>query len=85
MRAFPHLTSLNCRADGALAGMVSDLKPLKGMQLVKLTLSVNPVSDLMPFKGMPLEWITIQGTTIIDLVPVQGMPLRKSISVQIGA
>ncbi|MEI8383991.1 MAG: bifunctional serine/threonine-protein kinase/formylglycine-generating enzyme family protein, partial [Planctomycetota bacterium] len=54
LRAFPRLSSLNCRANGSLVGMVSDLKPLKGMSFVKLTLSVNPVSDLSPLKGMPL-------------------------------
>ncbi len=34
VRTFPRLTSLNCRADDSLVGMVSDLKPLKGMNLV---------------------------------------------------
>lgn len=76
VRAFPHLTSLNCRADGSLVGMVSDLKPLKGMQLIKLTLSVNPVSNLTPLKGMPLADLHIDNSQVADLSPLEGMPLK---------
>jgi hypothetical protein len=76
VRAFPRLTSLNCRADGLLVGMVSDLKPLQGMQLVKLTLSVNPVSDLTPLQGMPLTDLHIDNSNVADLSPLEGMPLK---------
>ena len=76
VRAFPRLTSLNCRADGSIVGMVSDLKPLKGMQLVRLTLSVNPVTDLTPLKGMPLTDLKIDNSQVADLSPLEGMPLK---------
>ncbi len=76
VRAFPHLTSLNCRADGLLVGMVSDLKPLKGMPLVRLKLSVNLVSDLTPLKGMPLTDLHIDNSQVADLTPLEGMPLK---------
>lgn len=76
LRAFPRLSSLICRANGSLVGMVTDLKPLKGMSLVKLILSVNPVSDLSPLKGMPLTDLHVDNSQVADLSPLEGMPLK---------
>ncbi len=76
LRAFPRLSSLNCRVNGSNFGMISDLKPLKGMSLVKLILSVNPVSDLSPLKGMPLTELHVDNSHVADLSPLEGMPLK---------
>ena len=74
VRAMPQLTSLNCRGDGTTAGM--DLKPLKGMQLTRLTLSVNPISDLTPLQGMRLTDLHVDNSNVADLSPLEGMPLK---------
>ncbi|MFN0018269.1 MAG: SUMF1/EgtB/PvdO family nonheme iron enzyme [Pirellulaceae bacterium] len=76
IRAFTHLTALNCRADGAIPGKLADLKPLQGMQLQSLTLSVNKVSDLAPLQGMPLTDLYIDNSLVADLTALKGMQLK---------
>ncbi len=76
IRAFSRLTTLNCRADGAVPGKLANLQPLKGMQLNRLTLSVNKVSDLTPLQGMPLTDLHFDNSPISDLSPLQGMQLK---------
>lgn len=61
-----------------LSGMdITDLTPLKGMQLEVLYLGNTPVSDLTSLKGMPLEWLYLGNTQVADLTSLQGMSLEK--------
>ena len=55
--------------------ILSDLSPLRGMKLTKLTCRGTKVSDLSPLQGMPLSVLFCEGTWVSDLSPLQGMPL----------
>jgi hypothetical protein len=66
------LGGLNLRSL-SLAGCVkvTDLTPLRGMQLKTLDLSRTGVTDLKPLIGMPLEELTLEGCTGIgDFTPL---------------
>jgi len=58
---------------------VTDLSPLKGMPLVRLSLlQCDQVRDLSPLKGMPLTDLDLGSCKqISDLTPLQGMPLTR--------
>ena len=54
---------------------VTDLTPIKDMQLTRLDVGRTKVNDLSPLKGMPLGYLAIDGTPVSDLSPLRGMPL----------
>lgn len=56
---------------------VTDLEPLRGLQLISLDLQNTRVVDLVPLAGMPLEELFAEHTRIVDLSPLAGMPLKK--------
>ena len=58
-------------------GKVSDLSPLKGLQLTHLYCSDTQVSDLSPLKGMPLDQLFCEGTLVSDLSQLGGIPLTS--------
>lgn len=55
---------------------VTQLTPLKGMQLKYLNIASTPIIDLSPLKGMQLNHVTLNHTPITDLSPLRGMPLQ---------
>ncbi|MBI5397463.1 MAG: hypothetical protein HZA91_19365, partial [Verrucomicrobia bacterium] len=55
----------------------TDISPLKGMRLTRLTLWANPVTDLAPIAGMPIEWLNCSSTKVQDLSPLKGMPINE--------
>jgi serine/threonine protein kinase len=75
VRAFPRLSNLNCRGH-TTRGWISDLTPLKGLPLQKLTCSVTAITDLSPLKGMPLIHLHVDNSFVSDLSPLKGMPLK---------
>jgi hypothetical protein len=72
---------------GPLAGMplrrldggcpVSDLSPLKDMQLEYLYLSSQAIRDLEPLRDMPCTELRLTGQGITSLEPLRGMPCQK--------
>ncbi len=54
---------------------VSDLSPLKGMQLTELSCFHTQVADLSPLAGMPLSKLQCGDSKVTELKPLQGMPL----------
>ena len=56
---------------------VSDLSPLKGMQLTDLDCCDTKVSDLSPLKDMKLTYWTAADTPVSDLSPLKDMKLTN--------
>lgn len=65
---------------------VTDLRPLKGLQLVQLFLEDTSVVDLSPLRGIPLQNLALSHTPVRDISALQGMPLveLRAVSTQIG-
>jgi len=57
------------------SGVLTDLSPLKGMQLTEFGFGGNPVSDMSPLEGMPLTVLWCMNSKVRDLSPLRGMPL----------
>jgi hypothetical protein len=77
LRALPGLVEIGCGGSVAIPGQVSDLTPLRGLPLKRLSCEDNPLSDLSPLAGMPLEALTCYRTQVEDLAPLKGMPLSE--------
>jgi len=73
--ALPRLEALGCGGTLRSPGKVTDLSPLRGLPLKRLSCVDNPVSDLSPLAGMPLESLECYRTQVKDLAPLKGMPL----------
>lgn len=56
---------------------LKDLSALKGLKLVEIDLSDNPVADLRFLRGMPIQAMYLEKTAIVELSPLKGMPLRE--------
>ncbi len=56
---------------------MSDLSPLHGLPLSRLSLMHTAVSDLSPLRGMSLRWLRLAGTKATDISPLEGMPLES--------
>jgi serine/threonine protein kinase len=55
---------------------ITDLIPVSGMPLRRLTLSGNwELTSLEPLKGMPLISLAVDNSQVADLSPLSGMPL----------
>ncbi|HAR65853.1 MAG TPA: hypothetical protein DCR55_06530 [Lentisphaeria bacterium] len=55
---------------------ITDLTPLRKLQLSALSISRSLVSDLGPLNGMQLTQLAASETLIADLTPLVGMPLE---------
>ncbi len=64
------LTTFVCTGSGSRSGKLTDLSPLKDLQLVNLDILATQVTDLSPIQGMPLEFLSIGITPISDLTPL---------------
>jgi predicted Ser/Thr protein kinase len=69
------LRTLDCSGAARGRHQLSDLSPLKGMQLTSLTCSYTNVSSLSALEGMPLTFLKIDHTQVKDLKPLANMPL----------
>jgi serine/threonine protein kinase len=56
---------------------ISDLSPLRGAPISRLTLMHTAVSDLSPLRGMSLKWLRLAGTKVNDLSALAGMPIES--------
>lgn len=74
--ALSGLRTLGCQ--GIPNGNLSDLRPLRGMQLVTLALQNNKIEDLTPLAGMRLTSLHISsaGKPVKSLAPLKDMPLN---------
>ena len=54
---------------------ISDLSPLAGLPITKLTIPDASVGDLSPLKGMKLTYLNLSKDPVADLSPLEGMPL----------
>jgi len=74
--AIPELRRLGLH--GGTTGQLTDLSPLRGMQLTQLRLYRNQeLQDLSPLAGMPLTVLHVYRTRVKDLKPLLGMPLEE--------
>jgi hypothetical protein len=77
VRALAHLKWLHCTGSPGAISKLTDLSPLKGMQLTSFSCGHTPVADLSPLKGMPLVALGCHSTRVADLSPLKGMKLEK--------
>jgi Leucine-rich repeat (LRR) protein len=78
VRALLGLKKLKCNGSASTRGKLSDLSPLKGMQLTYLDCGWSPpLADLSPLEGMPLTDLYCGGTKILDLSPLKGIRLTR--------
>jgi serine/threonine protein kinase/Leucine-rich repeat (LRR) protein len=75
VRALPKLKILWCEGSEKTVAKLTDLTPLKGLQLRELSCGRSRVSDLSPLEGMPLEVVDFHQTQVVDLAPLKGMKL----------
>ncbi len=54
-----------------------DLSPLKGLKLMGLDVSGNPVREIRHLKGMPLRSLYAENTLVMDLTPLRGAPIME--------
>ena len=63
---------------GQLPGCgLRDLSPLKGLKLMGLDISDNPVREIRHLNGMPLRSLYAENTQIKDLTPLKGAPIGE--------
>jgi hypothetical protein len=77
VRALPRLKRFACNGQQNTRGKLTDLSPLKGMQLEILHLVCSSVSDLTPVAGMPLEELLISWSDVVSLEPLNGAKLKR--------
>jgi hypothetical protein len=76
VRALPGLRALACEGSNYDKGRLTDLSPLRGLQLTNFFCPGNPVEDLGPLAGMPLFAVGCWTTRVRDLSPLKGAPLK---------
>jgi serine/threonine protein kinase len=76
LRVLKELQSLHCDGTYPRKGILSDLKPLRGLPLKALLIDNTQVADLSPLRGMPLIILICGETRVADLSPLQGMKLE---------
>jgi serine/threonine-protein kinase len=76
VRALRSLKHLSCSGRLGATGRMSNLWPLRGMPLERLTCSRTRVFDLSPLCGMPLKSLACSDTNVADLSPLKEMPIR---------
>ncbi len=58
---------------------ITNVEPLRGMDLMMLDLQACPVSDIAALEGMPLIELYLDGTAVEDLSPLAGMGSLKKL------
>ena len=59
-------------------GILSDIRPLKGMKLRRFECYFNdPLTDISALRGMPLEFLQCSSNGVGDLSPIAGAPIRE--------
>jgi Leucine-rich repeat (LRR) protein len=78
VRAFVGLKQLIAEALNAGSGQsrLSDLSPLKGMELQSVNCLHTLVSDLSPLQGMAMTQLSFSDTNVSDISPLKGMPFE---------
>lgn len=77
LRAHKSLRTLRCNGTFPRLGRLSDLTPLRGLQLTALEVYSTQVADLDPLRGMPLRLLHAGETMVADLSPLEGMKLQS--------
>lgn len=77
VRSVEPLTGVPLRGLDLGFTQVTDLSPLKGLQLETLVLENVPVSDLSVIQGMPLRILKLQNTRVTDFSALEGLPLEQ--------
>jgi formylglycine-generating enzyme required for sulfatase activity/serine/threonine protein kinase/Leucine-rich repeat (LRR) protein len=77
MRALTKLVYLDCRGTYPNNGILSDLSPIKGMQLSRIDCSSTQIADLSPLADMPLTYLHFNHNPVSDLTPLKGMSLEE--------
>jgi hypothetical protein len=73
LRALPGLQRLNCSGHAGTGGMLTDLRPLRDMDLTDMTFNYQPrLRDLTPLAGKQFTTLSILGTGVEDLSPLRG-------------
>ncbi len=71
VRALPALVFLHCNGSAPGKGKLTDLSPLRGMKLVRLDITNNPVRDVSPLRDLPLETLWFDDRPDQDLTPLR--------------
>jgi serine/threonine protein kinase/Leucine-rich repeat (LRR) protein len=77
VRALAQLRNLNCHGSSGGDGILNDLSPIQGMNLLYLLIQSRNVRDLTPLAGMPLHALNCQHCPVKDLSPLRMMPLKR--------
>ena len=78
VRALVGLKWLNCDGNWTTRdGKISDLSPLKGLRLARLSFNFTQVIDLSPLVGMPLTDLSCFSSRIESLEPLKGLRLAS--------
>jgi serine/threonine protein kinase len=77
VRVLAGLRVLICGGSLRKKSPLTDLSPLTGMKLHKLSCYYMQVSDLSPLRGMPLTYLNCGNTKVSDLSPLKGVPLTE--------
>jgi Leucine-rich repeat (LRR) protein/tRNA A-37 threonylcarbamoyl transferase component Bud32 len=81
VRALVGLRTLGCggsmKQTGGANGRLSDIAPLKGMNLTRLIFEFTKVANLSPLEGMHLAYLNCGNTPVSDLSPLKGMSLTE--------
>ncbi len=75
VRALTGLKALDCWGSELGTGELTDLSPLKGLQLARFSCNATAVSDLSALRGMPLMSLNCSWARVSDLSPLNGMML----------
>ncbi len=76
LRALSSLRNLRYIANDLDLPLV-DLRALRDLPLVELSLRRVTVADLSPLKGVPLKILNLDSCTLSDLSPLKGMQLKR--------
>ncbi|MFO0919771.1 MAG: leucine-rich repeat domain-containing protein [Planctomycetaceae bacterium] len=78
VRALTGLKILGLTAKQPGKGKLSDLSPLRGMQVKSLFCTDTPIVDLSPLQDLPLlTQFFCQGTSVVDLSPLSKLRLTR--------
>lgn len=76
LRALLHLKKVTLYG-GSHRNELTDLSPLRGMQLHELKVGWSQVTDLSPLRGMPLTLLECYGFGMSDLSPIRELALTS--------
>ncbi len=85
VRALPALIFLHCNGSAPGKGKLTDLSPLRGMKLVHLDITNNPVRDVSPLRDLPLETLRFDDRPDQDLTPLREIKTLLKINMKPAA